>query len=252
MDGVILSSYFSLIIQIITGMFSVNGLFFNLDEKDFILHQALQLETFVQVIEFLFYIFLIYRLKISDLNNDNITSTRYFDWFITTPTMLVSTILYLKYQENKENNKNKNLNFIQILKDEKSHIIQILISNWLMLLFGYLGEIGILDKNISIGIGFIFFANTFNILHCNYAAKSKSGLKIYYFMFIVWSLYGVVAGLDFREKNISYNVLDVVSKNFYGLFLYFLIKSKSKSKSNLNQNLNQNQNQNQNLNLNKI
>ena len=33
------------------------------------------------------------------------TSRRYIDWMITTPTMLISTILFLKYQEKKEEEK---------------------------------------------------------------------------------------------------------------------------------------------------
>ena len=42
-------------------------------------------------------------------------------------------------------------------------------------------------------------------------------------MFIVWSLYGVAATFKPNEKNVSYNVLDIISKNFYGLFIYFQI-----------------------------
>jgi bacteriorhodopsin len=46
-------------------------------------------------------------------------------------------------------------------------------------------------------------------------------------MFVVWSLYGVAAVFDFTTKNISYNILDLFAKNFYGLFLYIIIKSKA-------------------------
>ena len=42
-------------------------------------------------------------------------------------------------------------------------------------------------------------------------------------MFFVWSLYGVAALLGDKLKNISYNILDIFAKNFYGLFLYFFI-----------------------------
>jgi hypothetical protein len=150
--------------------------------------------------------------------------------------MIISTIVYLKYQEYQEkrqpNEEHKVLDFIQILKDEKNTIIKILISNWLMLLFGYLGEINILTSNIGVSIGFIFFSYTFNILYCNYGSKSKLGLKLYYCMFIFWSLYGTAAVLDFTNKNITYNILDLFAKNFYGLFLYIIIKSKAiKSKA---------------------
>jgi hypothetical protein len=49
----------------------------------------------------------------------------------------------------------------------------------------------------------------------------NDGLSIGLFvaMFIVWALYGVAAVFPYKEKNVAYNVLDIVSKNFYGVFL---------------------------------
>lgn len=102
-----------------------------------------------------------------------------------------------------------------------------LIVNWLMLLFGYLGEINVLEPKLGVVIGFIFFAYTFKILYSNYGLKSETGLKLYYFMFVFWSLYGIDAVFDFTTKNISYNILDLFAKNFYGLFLYIVMKSKA-------------------------
>jgi bacteriorhodopsin len=46
-------------------------------------------------------------------------------------------------------------------------------------------------------------------------------------MFVFWSLYGIAAVLNFENKNTSYNVLDIFAKNFYGIFLYWFIKSKA-------------------------
>ena len=46
----------------------------------------------------------------------------------------------------------------------------------------------------------------------------------------VWGLYGVAAMTDLKTKNISYNILDIVSKNFYGLFIYYIILQISKDK----------------------
>ena len=42
-------------------------------------------------------------------------------------------------------------------------------------------------------------------------------------MFIVWSLYGIAATLKPNEKNVSYNIPDIIAKNFYGLFIYYQI-----------------------------
>ena len=39
------------------------------------------------------------------LDYNKITKRRYIDWVITTPTMLISTIIFMKYVEYKEQNK---------------------------------------------------------------------------------------------------------------------------------------------------
>lgn len=159
---------------------------------------------------------------------NNITTIRYFDWIITTPTMLLSTIIYLKY--NDKIKKNETIDLSDLLKSEKNNIIKILFGNWIMLLFGYLGEINLIDIKYTTPIGFIFFAYVFKLLYSNYAVKSNQGLKLYWPMFIIWSLYGVVAVFDFDNKNISCNILDIFAKNFYGVFLFILIKNKSINK----------------------
>jgi hypothetical protein len=40
-------------------------------------------------------------------------------------------------------------------------------------------------------------------------------------------LYGVAAVLPYGSKNAMYNVLDLFSKNFFGLFLGYLIYTKN-------------------------
>ena len=93
-----------------------------------------------------------------------------------------------------------------------------------MLLFGYLGETNIMDKRISIPLGFVFFFLTFKLIYSEYAKYSINGKNLFYFIFIVWLLYGVAAVMPIKIKNISYNFLDIISKNFYGLFIYYKIK----------------------------
>ncbi len=224
MNWLHISSYSSLIIQIITGLYGIHGLNFKLDEKDKILKSALKLETIVQLIEFIFYLFLVYSITNGSLSND-ITSIRYFDWFITTPTMLISTICFLKYQE--ATSKGELIDFYSLIISEKNNILKIIIGNWLMLLFGYLGEINVMSIKYTTTIGFIFFAYVFKQLYANFAIKSFEGLKLYWPMFIFWSLYGIAAIFDFENKNTSYNILDIFAKNFYGIILYIIIKSKT-------------------------
>lgn len=224
MNLLTISSYSSLIIQFVTGIVGLYGNSHKLDKKDEILKSALKLETLVQLVEFIFYVYLVYSIHNKIVPN-NITSIRYFDWMITTPTMLLSTIIYLKYNEEKE--KNKTIELFDLLKSEKNNILKILFANWMMLLFGYLGEINVIDIKYTTPIGFIFFAYMFKLLYSNYAVKTEEGLKLYWSMFFIWSLYGVAAVFDFNIKNTSYNILDIFAKNFYGIFLFILIKSKS-------------------------
>ena len=213
--------WFSLLIQLITGIIPLHTLFININEKHNILKDILILETVVQFIEMLFYIWIAFAV----LNIKKMASRRYIDWVITTPAMLLSTIMFMNYQEKKEKNKldEEPMKTKQFLNDNKDDVVKIFLYNLVMLTFGYLGEQNILSKFISIPIGFIFFFKTFELIYNNYAIHSNLGVKLFYFMFIVWSLYGVAATFKPNEKNVSYNVLDIISKNFYGLFIYYQI-----------------------------
>ena len=82
--------YASLGIQIVTTAISLDGLNYSLSEKDKILHDILILEAFVQAVEAVFYIWVILALKKLKI----MTPRRYIDWMITTPTMLLTTIIF--------------------------------------------------------------------------------------------------------------------------------------------------------------
>mgnify|MGYP001183950906 FL=1 len=210
--------YISLIIQILTTTISFKGFTIPLKKEDEILQSVLGIETFVQFVEAFFYIWVILALE----KKNELTQRRYIDWVITTPIMLISTIIYMDYKYHKETD-NKILSFKQYLSDNKRNIVIIGVLNALMLLFGYFGETGCMDKTTSISIGFIFFFATFYFIYENHAKKTQSGKQLFYFMFSVWSFYGIAAMMDFNTKNTMYNMLDVVAKNFYGLFIYYKI-----------------------------
>jgi hypothetical protein len=218
--------YLSLIVQILTTLISLGGLFVKLKEKDLVLKEILALEGIVQLIESAFYIWVIFAIH----NLENVTPRRYIDWSFSTPIMLISTIVFMKYQEYKENNINKSFKMIDFFKENKNNIIKIFVYNGLMLLFGFLGEAGIIDKRIGIPIGFVFFYLSFDLIYQEYGKKSELGKKLFIFLVVVWGLYGVAAMTDLNTKNISYNMLDIVSKNFYGLFIYYIILQISKDK----------------------
>ena len=216
----------SVIVQLITGFIELASLFINVPSKFSFLKQMMLLEIFVQLIEGTFYIYWLYHFK----SITNITPKRYFDWVITTPTMLINLIFYLIFLKHKNDNTSNKLNFFTLFKKEFNTIIIVLLLNWLMLLFGYLAETSVISVILSVSLGFIPFLIYYYIIYKKYAVLSNEGLTIYFYFFIFWSLYGVAAFLPYKIKNMFYNILDLFSKNFFGLFLtYLLFTSRTKS-----------------------
>ncbi len=218
--NVITTIYISLIVQIVTSLYSYNGIYYDIEQEDKILLDVLKLELFVQFVETFFYIWVIHGLR----NFNEMTKRRYIDWAITTPTMLISTIIFLKYQEYKEIKRDKEIHFLDFLMENTENIQKIVIYNGLMLLFGYLGESQIINKEISVAIGFVFFYLSFKVIYEEYAIHSELGKKLFKVLVVLWSLYGIAAYLEHIPKNISYNVLDIIAKNFYGLYIFFKIR----------------------------
>ena len=212
----------SVIVQVITGIIEIYSLFATI--KIPLLKQLLVLEVTVQAIEGFFYVWLFMNFN----QVTNVTPKRYIDWAITTPTMLIELILYLIYLKNKDNGSDlTKLNFFNLLIENSSNISYVIFLNWLMLIFGYLGEINIIDTLTGVLLGFVPFLIYYFIIYVNYASKSKTGWKIFWYFFSFWSLYGVVAVLPYYIKNALYNILDLFAKNFFGLFLSYIILSKN-------------------------
>ena len=65
---------------------------------------------------------------------------------------------------------------------------------------------------------------SFYLIYDNYAKHTEIGKNLFIFLVSVWSLYAVAALLGVSAKNTMYNLLDIVSKNFYGLFIYYYIR----------------------------
>lgn len=210
-----MSLYYSLLLsiitQIITGIIEFIALFIEVPPHFLILKQMMLLEVIVQFIEGTFYLYWLYNFK----KISNITPKRYLDWTITTPVMLINLIFYMIFLRS-----DNDLDFFQVFNREFYTIITILILNWAMLLFGYLGEIGAIPIMLGVGLGFIPFLLYYYIIYKNYGSN-----ELFFYFFIVWSLYGVVAILPYKTKNMCYNILDLFSKNFFGLFLTYLLLS---------------------------
>ena len=209
----------SIITQFITGIIEFFFLFIKVPSRFLLLQQMLLLEVIVQFIEGFFYVYWFYNFN----NISNITPNRYFDWVITTPTMLITLIFYLVSLKYEDDNLSHELDFFDLFNQEFYTIVIVLVLNWLMLLFGYLGEINFIPVFLGVFLGFIPFLIYYYIIYKKYAILSDDGLNIFLYFFIIWSLYGIVAVLPYKIKNMFYNILDLFSKNFFGIFLSYLL-----------------------------
>jgi len=211
----------SLIIQIFTGFFDYSVLKLNVPSSLLLLKKLLLLEFVVQLIEGSFYVWLV--VQFSKISHLDITHFRYYDWFITTPTMLFTFSFYLLYLKYKKENKEIPENISSLIYENMSILIAVIVLNAMMLFFGYLGEIRKMSKYLSTFLGFIPFLAMFYIIYVNYAIFTDMGIQLFWYFFAVWALYGVAALFPYDAKNAMYNILDLFAKNFFGVFLAFTL-----------------------------
>ena len=232
------SLLFSIVVQVITYVIELFAVFVKTPPGMALIKQLLGLELAVQAVEGTFYVWLY-----NNINTvKNITPKRYADWALTTPTMLITLIAYLIYLNATTPGASKSLSLLQILRENAVPIAQVLGLNWIMLLFGYLGEVGVIPIVTGVAIGFAPFIAYFYIMYERFINNTKNkdnndnndnnyntSVKIYAYFLVFWSLYGIVAVMPYALKNTVYNVLDLFSKNFFGLFLSYLIVSNANS-----------------------
>lgn len=209
--------YLSLFVQIATGIMDALALQLNVPSNIIILRQALILEFIVQIIEGIFYIWLVFAIRSS--TTTNVTPKRYYDWFLTTPTMLFTLMIYLSYLKNRKTKQTLG----QFAKKYRNEIGQVVVLNALMLLIGYMGEIGKIHKQTSVAIGFIPFIIYYTIIYKTFVKHNPEGEKFFWYFVIVWSIYGFAALLPYHSKNTFFNILDLFSKNFFGVYLAYLL-----------------------------
>ena len=211
----------SIIVQIITGIIEIGAYFVKVPPIYSLIRQLLILELIVQIFEGMFYFWLAYNFT----QVLNVTPKRYLDWIITTPTMLITLMLYLIYLNRKVENNTNELELFALLKENSNIFIPVIVLNWLMLLFGYLSEMKIIPVLLGIFLGFIPFLIYYYIIYVNYVTENTNGYLLFWYFFFFWSLYGVVAVLPYYIKNSLYNILDLFAKNFFGIFLSYIIFS---------------------------
>jgi hypothetical protein len=190
------------------------------DIPDFhaVLKDVLKIETIVQIIELIFYTWYAFQIhRIAD-----VTRYRYYDWLITTPLMLFTTMVYFEYRSSTEKTTLK-----EFWEKHWKEVLLVGFCNLWMLGFGFLQEIGKIGLVASTTFGFAGLFGSFYIIYEGFASKSPVNLPLFWFMASVWSLYGVAAWFPIAMKNAAYNILDIFAKNFYGAYLSYFITTLS-------------------------
>ena len=218
-----ISGIVSLTIQLMVVVIDYLALKLELDSTDELLKDLLKVELAVQVIEFIFYIWLIYYFH---QVSRNITPYRYLDWGVTTPLMLITLSAFLSHDGTTTSR------LTDFLSTHTASLVYIVLLNAAMLFCGLLGEFGYLSHYASTALGFIPFALNFAYIKDTFLPSSEDTFKnaIFYWFVFFWGLYGVFALMKYTAKNTGYNILDIFAKNFFGLFLGYIIWSKSQAK----------------------
>lgn len=210
-DKIVLrTARFSIGSQIALTLVTAAAVFVPLPQESRAITEIASIETIAQVVEFVFYAVSLYYFR------GVYTWTRYIDWFLSTPVMLISTIAFLLYLKDSSNR------LIDVFNDANiGTTLGVLGFNWLMLIFGLIAELdATARKNTMLIFGTGSFICSFVILALFVRGTGLVGISLYTFIYIVWGLYGVAATQPIVGKNVFYNLLDIASKNFYGAFIF--------------------------------
>jgi bacteriorhodopsin len=172
---------------------------------------VMNLETCISIIAGYFYSQFVEKVTTANggvIDYNDINKTRYNDWFITTPLMILALMLTLSY-----NNK------------QSIHVgtyASAVLLNFGMLASGYLGEKNTISKTTGCVVGFAFFVALFALIYYTFVKGSSKSFNFVIFgiYLFIWGLYGFVYLLDEENKNIIYNILDVTAKSFVGIGLW--------------------------------
>jgi bacteriorhodopsin len=173
----------------------------------------MNLETCISLVAGFYYSSFTQQVKDSDdknvpLDYKAINNTRYSDWMITTPLMILVLCGTLAY------NKKMSLHLL-------TYFILVVLDLG-MIGLGYLGETNKMNRNTALITSFICFFLMFGLIgYTFFKGKSPFANYIIFAAFvIVWGVYGVIYNLDDEKKNIIFNVLDAIAKAVIGICLW--------------------------------
>jgi len=167
----------------------------------------LSLEACVAIIAAYFYSIFMNRIEaFGPINWPEITKYRYLDWAFTTPMMLLGLCLFLAHHSKTT---------VSIIA-----YLGIVLLDYFMLYFGYLGETKQLDRTTADIIGFLGYIGIFVIIFKNFVKNNKINYIVFSAYAIIWAMYGFVYFLDEYNKNLITNWLDLIAKSLIGICLW--------------------------------
>ena len=209
----------SLIVQGLAGIATVVT-FFVPGPEDYVYTDEVRLivgiEGVSQLIEFMYYL-----VAVVWFGGNISTWTRYIDWYLSTPVMLISTALFFVHRSQSGRDLVRTLDV-----REEPNLYLALSLNALMLSFGLAMELEALSRVVGIGFGTLALSASFSFLARYVDDDDVMSTSLFWIMFGVWLLYGVAAAFSYVPRNTMYNILDIVSKNFYGVFLFVYLMTR--------------------------
>jgi bacteriorhodopsin len=175
--------------------------------KNEAIRHILNLETCISIVAAFFYGKFVTEFDKPTIDYKSINLNRYVDWAITTPIMLLVLILAFKYNSTKT------------AQVKFTDYLIILALNYGMLGSGYMGDLGKIDRLTATIIGFLCFGGLYYFLY-NYLRQNKTNQLLYGIFFVLWALYGVFYQMEQKSRNIGYNLLDLFSKCFVGIYFW--------------------------------
>ena len=162
-------------------------------------------------------------MREAHLQGEVTTVFRYIDWLVTVPLQIVEFYLILA----------------AVTAVTSILFWRLLGASLVMLVFGYLGEAGLMDVTVGFIIGMVGWIYISYEIFAGEAAKLSEGSKdaggqfafntLRYIVTIGWAIYpigyflGYMSGsetTDFGTVNIIYNIADLVNKTAFGLAIW--------------------------------
>lgn len=179
--------------------------------KNPVARNIMNLESAISLIAGYVYTRFLQMTKEPNTTYADIIKTRYYDWFVTTPLMLLVLIVFFSYESQ--------------VPVKFSYYLAIILLNFGMLFSGFQGDTGAWNKQYAGMVGFLFFFAMFALIYFGFVRGRTrlhriEGILLTIF-FVVWSCYGVIYYIkDESLRNRLNNILDVMAKIFVGLFLW--------------------------------